>query len=298
MIALAVHGGATTVPLEEVDAYLAGCRAALDAGWAVLARGGSAIDASEAAVRVLEADPTFNAGYGGALNADGDVELCASIMEGDELCFGSVAIAMGLPHPISVARRLLETQGTRVLGARGAERFAREQGFDTCEPSELITEKQRKKLAAEQSVSHDTVGCVALDANGLLATAVSTGGLAGSPVGRIGDSPLPGCGFYADSRSGGCVFTGDGEQVAQLVLAKMVVEQLAGGVVPEEAARHTIALLADRVDGEGGCIVLDRSGRIGWAHSSSEMACAYRTSAMNDAVVALRKPGGPSVVRE
>jgi len=290
MIAMIVHGGATSVPPEEEAAYLDGCRAALEAGWAILERGDSALDAVEAAIRVLEADPTFNAGRGGALNADGEVELCASLMEGGERKFGSVAIVMGLPHPVSVARRLLETQGPRVLAARGAERFAREQGLEVCDPAALITEKERKKWEAEAAGGHDTVGCVALDANGLLVASASTGGLVGSPAGRVGDSPVPGGGFYADNRAGACALTGDGEQIAQLVLAKTIIEEMKSGMGPQVAAQRAIAMLAEQVKGEGGCIVLDREGQVGWAHNSTEMTCAYRTSAMEAPVVAIRHP--------
>jgi len=287
-IAIIVHGGATTIPPEEERAYRDGCRRAAEAGWAVLERGGPAIEAVEAAVRVLEEDPTFNAGRGGALNAAGEIELCAGVMEGGGLNFGAVTLVQGLPHPISVARALLERQRTRLLGGRGAEQFADSVGAERCDPADLVTEKQRtaweEQRAREQEESavgsHDTVGCVALDATGRVAAGTSTGGEVGLPVGRVGDSPLPGCGYYADDGLGGCSSTGNGEQLMQVVLAKTAVELLGAGLSADEAAQAAIDTLGERVDGEGGCIIVDREGRAGWAHNSSHMACALRTEGM------------------
>jgi beta-aspartyl-peptidase (threonine type) len=244
MITMIVHGGATEIPPQEEKAYREGCLAALSAGWKVLEREGSAVDAVEAALRVLESDPTFNAGYGGALTADGVVELDAALMEGADLRFGSVAAMKGARHPSSAARRLLDTQGPRLLVAEGAERFAREQQLELCDPAALITERQRKKLEEQRGGHHDTVGCVALDIHGLLATGASTGGLVGSPAGRVGDSPVPGGGLYADNQIGGCAFSGDGEKIAQLVLAKMLIELVEGGLHPDVAAERAIARLA------------------------------------------------------
>jgi len=296
-IAIIVHGGASSIPRGEEEAYQAGCLRALEAGWAVLERGGAALDAVEAAVRVLEDDPTFNAGHGGALNAAGEVELCAGVMEGTGLCYGAITVAQGLRHPISVARTLLEQQGVRLLAGRGAELFAAEVGAERCDPSELITDKQRQEWQAKQEKqvevggSHDTVGCVALDAQGRMVAGTSTGGLVGAPVGRVGDSPLAGCGFYAEDGLGGCSGTGDGEQLSQVVLAKTVVELLGAGLSAEEAAQTAIDRLGERVGGEGGCIVVDRAGQIGWAHNSSHMACAFRTVEMVAPAVFSKKQG-------
>lgn len=294
-IAIIVHGGATSIPAEEEAAYRAGCRRALEAGWAMLERGGSALDAVEAAIRVLEDDPTFNAGRGGALNAAGEVELCAGLMEGEQLRFGAVTLAQGLPHPISVARALMERQQTRLLGGRGAEQFAAAIGAERCDPAALITDKQRQaweeqgEQEAAATGSHDTVGCVVLDAEGRIVAGTSTGGEVGLPVGRVGDSPLPGCGFYAEAGIGGCSSTGNGEQLMQVALAKSVIELLSAGLSAEEAAQAAIDTLGERVGGEGGCIVLDRQGRVGWAHNSSHMACAYRTATMDAPAVFTKK---------
>jgi beta-aspartyl-peptidase (threonine type) len=234
---------------------------------------------------------------GGALNAAGEVELCAGLIEGAALRFGAISVTQGVPHPISVARALLERQGTRLLAGRGAEQFAEEVGVERCDPADLITDKQRQaweeQQAQEQEASavgtHDTVGCVALDGHGRIVAGTSTGGEVGLPVGRVGGSPLPGNGFYAEQSIGGCSTSGNGEQLMQVMLAKTVVELLSAGLSAEEAAQAAINTLGERVGREGGCIVLDREGRVGWTHNSSHMACAFRTATMGALEVHLRK---------
>ncbi len=297
-VAIIVHGGASPVPAEEAEAYKDGCLAALRAGWAVLEGGGNACDAVEAAIRVLEDDVTFNAAHGGSLSSDGEVEMDAAMMEGGELRFGALAAACGLRHPISVARQILNS-GPLLLSGEGVTRFGETHGAELCDGAELITKKARQqweqteeKLRAQQQTepaSKDTVGCVALDADGLLAVGTSTGGEEHAPPGRVGDSALCGCGFYADNTLGGCAVTGTGEAIMQVVLAKTVVELLAAGLHPDDAAQQAIDLLGERVAGEGGCIVLDNQGRFGWAHNSSDMPCAVMTGAMEAPSVWLKK---------
>jgi L-asparaginase / beta-aspartyl-peptidase len=303
-IAIIVHGGASPVPAEEREAYTRGCLAALQAGWAVLKRGDNACEAVEAAIRVLEDDETFNAARGGSLNADGLVEMDAAIMEGGDLRFGALAAAQGLRHPISVARQILHV-GPLLLSGEGVTRFGEAHGAELCDPAELITAKARQQWEeTEQQLreqrqaepgAKDTVGCVALDADGLLAAGTSTGGEDHNLPGRVGDSALVGCGFYADNTLGGCAVTGTGEAIMQVVLAKTVVELLAAGLHPDEAAQQAIDLLEERVQGEGGCIVLDKEGQFGWAHNSSDMPCAVMTSAINGPQLWLKKPeAGPA----
>lgn len=297
-IAIIVHGGASPVPPEEANAYQRGSLAALHAGWAVLERGGNACDAVEAAIRVFEDDQTFNAARGSFLNTDGDVEMDAAIMEGGELRFGALAAAQGLRHPISVARKILDA-GPLLLSGEGVTRFGEAHGAELCDPAELITtkarqhwqqtEQQLREQRQADPASHDTVGCVALDANGLIVVGTSTGGEDHNPPGRIGDSALVGCGFYAENTLGGCAMTGTGEAIMQVVLAKTVVELLAAGLHPDDAAQQAIDLLGERVKGEGGCIVLDTEGRFGWAHNSTDMPCAVMTSAMGEPRVWLKK---------
>lgn len=289
-IAIIVHGGASAVPAEDALAYERGCLQAAQAGWDILEQGGSAYEAVEAAIRILEDDETFNAGHGAALNADGIVEMDAAMMEGRDLRFGALAAAQRIKHPISVARQILEF-GPLLLSGEGVTRFAASYGGELCEQDALITEKARlqwQQVEAQlqgrgsaESGAKDTVGCVALDADGLMVTGTSTGGEDHAPPGRIGDSALVGCGFYADNALGGCAVTGTGEAIMQVVVAKTAVELLAANLHPDEAAQQVIDLLGDRVQGEGGCIMLDAQGRFGWAHNSTEMPCAVMTSAMD-----------------
>ena len=283
-LVIMVHGGAKEIPGDEAEAHKKGCLQATQAGWEVLARGGSALDAVETAVRVLEDDPTFNAGFGSELNADGEAEMDAALMDGATLAAGAVGAIQGVCHPISVARRVLEAEPV-LLVAEGARRFARSQGAELCDPSELISDEKRRewerKRAAGQRAGHDTVGCVALDGDGNLAAGTSTGGTNTNPPGRLGDSPLPGCGLYADGTLGACSMTGDGESIARVVLAKTAVDLLDGGRHPDAAAQRAMDVLRERVDGRAGCILIDTACRIGWAHNEPNIAVAYRTSAMD-----------------
>ena len=297
-IAIIVHGGASPVAPEETDAYKRGCLAAVRAGWAVLDRGGNACDAVEAAIRQFEDDQTFNAARGGFLNADGEVQMDAAIMEGGDLRYGALAAAQGLRHPISVARTILDV-GPLLLSGEGVTRFGEANSAELCDPAELITAKARQQweeteqqLREERqagSTGHDTVGCVALDADGMIAAGTSTGGEDHNPPGRVGDSAQVGCGFYAENTLGGCAMTGIGEAIMQVVLAKTVVEFLAAGLHPDDAAKQAIDLLGERVKGEGGCIVLDKEGQAGWAHNSTDMPCAVMSSTLDEPRVWLRK---------
>src|SRR5215218_2037690 len=168
-IAMIVHSGASPVPDEEAEAYKCGCLAAVQAGWAVLERGGNACDAVEAAIRVFEADATFNAAHGGFLNADGEVQLDAALMEGGDLRFGALAAAQGLRHPISVARQILDV-GPLLLSGKGVTRFGEAHGAELCDPAEQITKKARQQWEATERElrkqrqikpgGSDTVGCV------------------------------------------------------------------------------------------------------------------------------------------
>jgi beta-aspartyl-peptidase (threonine type) len=243
------------------------------------------VDAVEAAIRILESDSTFNAGYGSDLNADGEVEMDAALMGGSNLAIGAVAAIQGVRHPISVARQMLGEPPTLLVG-EGARRFAAAQGVELCEPEALIP--ARPDGPVEKTHDHDTVGCVALDSSGRIAAGTSTGGLDETLPGRVGDSPLPGCGFYADEQVGGVAFSGDGECIARTLLAARVMQALEGGQPPQAAAEASLTHLA-RVGGEAGGIVLDRLGRVGWAHNSSHFAVAWVTDSMGAPLVRLRQ---------
>lgn len=306
-IALIVHGGAWNIPDDEVAANKAGCRRALDTGWMTLERGGTALDAVEAAIRVLEDDPIFDAGVGSVLNSDGIVELDAAIMEGATLRSGGIAAVRRIRNPITLARRVLESQVILLVG-EGAERFAAAAGVPLCDPAELIVARERERWqtlraqagyqtqdafgAAGQGSDTtketqgaeaptlaqpvDTVGAVALDRYGHLAAGTSTGGTANKPPGRVGDSPLIGCGLYADDLTGGCSSTGWGESIIKVLLAKTATDLIGAGRDPMDAARAAIDILGRRVGGLGGCILLDTKGRIGLAFNTPRMAYAYR----------------------
>jgi beta-aspartyl-peptidase (threonine type) len=263
MWALILHGGARRIAAGERDNNRRGCRAAIEAGIAVLRSGGSSIDAVETSVRSLEDDPTFNAGRGSARNADGEVEMCAAIMEGKDFNVGAVTVISGVRHPVSVARSLLYEEPI-LLAGDGARRYARDKGLELCEPANL-------SVAAGKG-THDTVGCIALDAEGRLAVATSTGGLDGSPAGRVGDSPQPGCGFYADDAFGAVAFSGDGEHIARRILAGRVMHSLA--LTDPESALADALEAAAAGGGEAGGIVLTREGQFGWAHNSDDFAVA------------------------
>lgn len=320
-ISLIVHGGAWDIPDDEVAEHQAGCRAALEAGWRVLEHGGAALDAVEAAVRVLEDAPIFDAGVGAVLNRDGDVELDAAIMDGPTLRSGAVAAVRRVRNPITLARHVLESQVVLLVG-QGADRFAEAAGLPLCDPAELIVERERARwlellaqsefrtqdafgakmidketrrqgdgetstlsaslppgLPLSPPLTHpsDTVGCVALDRAGRLAAGTSTGGTANKLPGRVGDSPLIGAGLYADNQTGGCSTTGWGESIMKVLLAKTATDLIGAGHDPMTAARQAIDILARRVGGLGGCILLDSAGQIGFAFNTPRMAYAYRT---------------------
>jgi L-asparaginase / beta-aspartyl-peptidase len=284
-----VHGGAKTITDDKLTANQAGCTAAAEAGWAVLLGGGTASEAVEAAIRVLEADQTFNAGLGATLNSDGEVEVDAAIMEGS-LSWGAVAAVQGVRHPISVARKIMDDK-PRLLVARGAECFAVDCGAEMCKKEDLIADEQWEQWKEDQEVIDrpNTVGCVVLDSSGVLAAGTSTGGTTKQQSGRVGDTALVGCGLYADNKIGGCSTTGDGESIIPVVLAKTAIDFLTGDRHPDEAAQMAIDALASKVKGEAGCILVDHQGRVGWAYNSQDMAVAYMNAEMDKIAVFTRK---------
>ena len=294
-----VHGGAWDIPDEAVEACKAGCYQALAAGWSILSRGGSALDAVEAAVVVLEDHPVFDAGYGSHLNLDGQVECDAIVMNGATLRAGAAAGLRRVKNPIRLARKILESCHHMMLIAGGAERFAEAQGMPLCDPEDLISEAEREAWmkckedthAAEHHRGHEqgTVGAVALDRDGRLFAATSTGGTCCKLPGRVGDSPLIGCGCYADSAIGGVSCTGYGEAIMKIVMAKTAVDLLRGPQTcvdssdpasctissADLAARQAIHLLGKRTHATGGLILLDCHGNPGFAFNTPRMAYGY-----------------------
>jgi beta-aspartyl-peptidase (threonine type) len=265
--ALIIHGGAKEIAPEEEETNRQGLRAAIEAGRRVLAGGGTALGACEAAVRVLEERPVFNAGRGSDPTPSGDIELCSAVMDGATLNIGGIAAVQGVCHPVSVARSLL-TEREILLAGPGGRQFAEATGAELCTSEQLLTPKQEKALAE----AHDTVGAVAIDAAGNIVAATSTGGLSGQKPGRVGDSPMPGCGYYADNQVGGVALSGHGEEIARLMLASRIIHRMeeAG---PEGAIAHALRQMV-RTGGDAGGIAIDRRGRVGWAHKSPHFAVA------------------------
>jgi L-asparaginase / beta-aspartyl-peptidase len=294
---LIVHGGAWDIPDDAVEACQTGCQRALTAGWSILSSGGSALDALDAAIVVLENDPVFDAGLGSHLNLDGKVECDAIVMDGTTLRAGAAAALQRIKNPIRLARKIYETCPHMMLVADGAERWAKANGISLCDNKELISPAEwnawqlckKETHAAEHHRGHDqgTVGAVAIDSNGALFAATSTGGTCCKLPGRIGDSPLIGCGCYADSEAGGVSSTGYGEAIMKVVMAKSAVDRLReptiGPVVDTptvrtnamQAAEHTIAELARRTKATAGLILLDREGNPGFAFNTPRMAYGY-----------------------
>jgi L-asparaginase / beta-aspartyl-peptidase len=280
--AIMIHGGAGASPTDR-DELRDGMRAAVQAGWMALAEGATALDAVEAAVRVLEDHPRFNAGRGSVLTEDGAVQMDASIMEGDRLTCGAVAAVERVANPVSLARRVLEDGRHVLLVADGAEAFARAAGISACDPASLVTERQRRRLAERRAPAPTgTVGAVALDRHGTAAAATSTGGTMGKRAGRVGDSALIGCGTYADSTLGAVSCTGDGEAIIRVVLARRALDFLKEAGDADYASRVAVDLLVEEGRGEGGLILVDWRGRTGFAHSTPFMPVAWMSPAAGE----------------
>ena len=272
--AILIHGGAGADPAFGREELRQGIRDAVAAGWARLHEGGSAVDAVEAAVCAMEDNPRFNAGRGSVLTSDGTVEMDASIMEGDTLRNGAVACVTNMRHPITLARRILDHERYSFFVGEGAMARARALGIPFCDPEELITDVQRKRL---ESFIGGTVGAVALDRRGLIAAATSTGGMTGKTPGRVGDSPVIGCGTYAESTSGGVSCTGEGEAIIRVVLARRTIDILKVAGDPMHACQIAMDILLEEGRGGGGLICIDWKGRLGWAHSTPLMPVAFMT---------------------
>lgn len=314
---LLVHGGAWAIPDDAIAAHENGVRNALEAGYRILAAGGSALDAVERAVTVLEDDPTFDAGRGSFLTSDGRVQLDALLMDGGRMKAGGVACVERLRNPIQAARLVLEQSPHVYFVGTGAEDFARSHGIPLIDNAELVLDRERTRLKEAQQRdaagladltfsglkddkspetavphreqlqlqdeepaefrTHDTVGAVALDIQGNLSAGTSTGGTLNKTPGRVGDSSLIGCGCYADNLSAAVSLTGWGEPIMKLVLGKWAVDRVANGMAPEMAGREAIAYLFNRLGGHGGIILLGPDGRFGIAHNTPAMAWGIAT---------------------
>ncbi len=286
MVRLIVHGGAWNIPEEYHPAHVQGVRRAIETVYPRLKEGQSALDAVEAAVAMLEADPTFDAGRGAFLNERGEIELDALIMDGASLDFGAVAAVQNLLHPVSLARRIMEESEHCFLVGAGAQAFARSLGIPELKPEELLTERELEFYRAVRDDPHfkphhpfqdgprGTVGAAALDCAGNIAAATSTGGSPRKLPGRVGDTPVVGAGGYADNRLGGVSATGWGESIMKVLLSKTVCD-LFHTHTAGEAARRGISILATRVQGMGGVVGIHKNGDYAVAHNTPKMAFAY-----------------------
>jgi len=261
-----VHGGAGAVKDDNLALRLTGCKEAASAGWEILTHGGTALDAVEAAVVTLEDNPVFNAGTGSTVNSLGKVEMDAAIMEGESLRAGALAAVSGIKNPVKLARRIMDDGRHVMLAGEGALLFARQIGFPQVPPDSLII--QSEKIRWERL--HGTVGCVAFDGAGKTAVATSTGGIFNKLPGRVGDSPLLGCGTYA-SKDGAVSCTGHGEAIMRVLMAREALQYLRDGHGPGEAARRAIDNLAQLTASTGGLIVIDRHGGVGYARNTMHM---------------------------
>ena len=305
MFGLAIHGGAGTLPRAESGGerelrYRAGLAAALDAGYAVLREFGTSLDAVTRAVMVLEDNPLFNAGLGSVFTLDGRNELDAAIMDGRTLNAGSVCGVTHIRNPIELARAVMEHSEYVMLSGAGAEEFALSRGFALVPRSYFHTPERWRQLERIRSgdaglsaltISHvGTVGAVALDAEGRLAAATSTGGMTGKRYNRIGDSPIIGAGTYADDRSCAVSATGHGEMFIRAAVAHDICSRIRfGSRTLREAVREVVFDELVKLHGEGGVIAIDAQGEISMEFNSEGMFRASRRAG-EEAQIAIYRP--------
>uniref|UniRef100_A0A8C5QW39 Isoaspartyl peptidase/L-asparaginase n=1 Tax=Leptobrachium leishanense TaxID=445787 RepID=A0A8C5QW39_9ANUR len=264
-----VHGGAGSIVKEYEEGYISGVSQAALKGYEALKNGSNALKAVEEAVIVMEDDPHFNAGYGSVLNQEGDIEMDAIIMDGKNLMSGAVSAVRCIANPITLARLVMEKTDHVLLTCKGASQFAKSQGIPEVPTAKLITERSRerwkKNLAPGSNplklqLGLGTVGAVAIDGEGNVACATSTGGISNKMVGRVGDTSCIGSGGYADNAIGAVSTTGDGESIMKVVLARLILYHMEQGKTPEEATDAGLDYMKTRVDGYGGAIVINHRG--------------------------------------
>ncbi|XP_055843561.1 probable isoaspartyl peptidase/L-asparaginase GA20639 [Episyrphus balteatus] len=282
-----IHGGAGDITDDRIEGKLKGVKLAAQIGYMTLTNGGSALDAVEEAVRSMELDENFNAGYGAVLTWDGEVEADASIMNGANLNAGCVSIVKNILHPISVARSVMEKSQHTYLAGEGVMRFAKDKGFEILPNGTLVTESAKKALenyknqTVELKENHKyfgepgTVGAVAIDAEGNIAASTSTGGLTG--IGRIGDSSILGAGTYADNAMGGISATGHGETIMRYNLASRILHLMKfRGMSAQDASKTALEAMTKHFNETAGVITMDVFGDVGIYFTSKRMAWAYQ----------------------
>ena len=297
---IVVHGGAG-LWRRDIKLGREGVQKAASAGSSVLADGGCALDAVEAAVSVMEDDPIFNAGTGSALTRIGTVEMDAAIMDGRDLSAGAVALIRNTKNPIHLARVVMQNTDHVLIAGQTAERLGKAFHLPAANPitarrlkafnemkkkpaiARLAWLKKNPRLIREHPgiLEHDTVGAVAVDADGNFASAASTGGMAMKLPGRIGDTPLIGSGLYSDNLSGAATATGWGEIAVKLSLSRTVCLKMEDGLSATKAAETCVRIASERLRGHAGIIAIDRKGRIAAVHNTAYMPWAYSTPSMD-----------------
>ncbi|CAL1546159.1 unnamed protein product [Lymnaea stagnalis] len=293
--AIIVHGGAWAIPDEARQRSLHGVKDAVLKGFNVLRDGGSAVDAVVAAVSVMEDDPIFDAGHGAVLNMKGEVELDAIVIDGNNLNSGAVAAVQDIANPVQLAKLVMDKTDHCLLVGQGANDFAREQNIPRLSKYELVTEGAKAEWERYMQYSTtvkslfsardlvpkrsgcDTVGAVALDTQGNLASATSTGGITAKRPGRVGDTPIIGAGAFADNTIGAASSTGHGESIMKISLTRKVAELMDRGATAQQAAQTALELMSTRVRGAGGVIVISKDGEVAHHFTTSRMAWAHIT---------------------
>jgi len=272
-----VHGGSGSWADEQDAPKKESLREATLAGWEILKNGGTALDAVEAAVRILEDFPLFDAGIGSYLNQNGEVEMDALFIDAATRNYGAVAAVKQVRYPISLARKIMEDTPQVMLVGAGADAMAAKLGFEIVPNMFFVTDAElnrwREKRAAQPT---GTVGAVAVDAAGNLASATSTGGTPDKPAGRVGDSPIFGAGGYADNQLGAAGATGVGEHSMRLMLSRYAVDQLGTGLSAAEAVKASEQYANDLFDdSQIGLILVDKSGAVAWGHTTDKISAGW-----------------------
>ena len=296
--AIAIHGGAGGITREnlspELDKeYRAALSVAMSTGKKILAEGGSALDAVEQTIRVMEDDPLFNAGKGAVFTHDGKNELDAAIMDGSNLAAGSVACVTDIKNPITAARRVMTNSPHVMLSGSGASQFAKEQGLEIVPPSYFYTERQFKALQEIlKKEKNGTVGCCALDKNGNLAAGTSTGGMTNKRYNRIGDSPIIGAGTYANNRTCAVSGTGHGEYFIRWTVAHDISALMEyKGLSVKEASELVVNDKLVKAGGSGGVICVDKSGNISMPFNSAGMFRGFATADGREGIFVYKDEG-------
>ncbi len=296
--AIVVHGGAGGMTREnlspELDKeYRSSLLAAMNTGKKILAEGGSALDAVEQTIRVMEDNPLFNAGKGAVFTHDGKNELDAAIMDGSDLAAGAVACVTDIKNPITAARRVMTNSPHVMLSGAGASQFAKEQGLEIVPPSYFFTEKRFKELQEIlKNEKHGTVGCCALDKNGNLAAGTSTGGMADKRYNRIGDSPIIGAGTYANNNTCAVSATGHGEYFIRWTVAHDISALMEyKGLSLKEASELVINDKLVKAGGSGGVICLDKYGNVSMPFNSDGMFRGFATADGKEGIFVYKDEG-------